>query len=481
MRISKKLRKTAGYSILGWAILSLFLALAFCQVSWAQSDNQWNIRNNSDDRFHDNTPWLRPWRYNYDDGVGQWIGYWSYEVPWGPVSTIGESNGSFSIGRDRDRQFHAWTYVRVETDQTISLYGDGDCVPRVFVNYAFDSPIQFLPNHASLALHSGWNRIDITGYNQNEGFGFTCGALADLVDVMNSVENRAPIADADGPYVGDEGSPVNFNGSGSSDPDGDPLEYRWDFEDDGTWDTPWSTDPMAVHTYGDNWIGQARLEVRDGAMTDADTAPVTINNVVPNVLIVFVDQPNPNFILPRHNLTFMGGFTDPGWLDIHAALWDFDNGTTAPGIVVEENNPPVAIGDAFVQYAYPEPGIYSVTLTITDDDGGNGVSVPWIVTVLTPGQGIQALDAYIQGLPAGAFNRNAKQRKNALDNKLEAVFDLIDAGDFQQAIDKLQNDIRVKADGSLGGNPNNDWITDPTAQQAICAMIDDIVAYLQLR
>ncbi|MHC4568663.1 MAG: PKD domain-containing protein, partial [Planctomycetota bacterium] len=343
---------------------------------------------------------------------------------------------------------------------------------------AFDSPITFVGGYASLALQSGWNRIDITGYNQNEGYGFTCGALASLVDTMNSVENRAPIADADGPYVENEGTTVNFDGSASYDPDGDPLEYRWDFEDDGIWDTPWSTDPMAQHTYGDNWIGQARLEVSDGVMTDTDTAPVTINNVVPNVWINFVNQPNPNFILPHHVLTFMGSFTDPGWLDVHVAQWDFGDGTIVPGVVVENNDPPEAAGDSVHQHAYQQPGTYFVTLTITDDDN-DANSVQWRVDVRTPGQAVQSLDAHIQGLPADAFENNARQRKGALQNKLEAVTGLITAGEFQQAIDKLLNDVRAKADGSLGGNPNNDWIADPAAQVAICAMIDEIVAYLQ--
>jgi hypothetical protein len=470
-------RKTAGRSSLNWVILTLLLALVLCQVSWAQGDNLWNIRENSDDRFHDNEPWLRPWRSSVDDGWGRWVGYWSYELQWGGVSTTGSSTGAFSISRPRDHQFHAWTYVRVETAQTISLSGSGDCDPRAFVNYAFDSPIGF---PAGLNLNAGWNRIDITGYNQNDFYYFTCGSLANLVDIMNSSEILPPIADADGPYEENEGTMVIFDGSGSSDPDGDPLEYRWDFQDDGIWDTTWSFDPTAQHTYGDNWSGQVRLEVSDGSMTDTDTAPVTIHNVAPNAMIDFVHQPNPNFILPHHILTFGGSFTDPGWLDAHAALWDFDNGTTTPGIVIEENYPPDATGVAFVQYAYPQAGTYSVALTINDDDGGNGISAAWIVTVRTPGQAVQALDDYFQNLEEDAFRNNARQRKRALHNSLEAVVGQIEAGEYQDAINKLRNDIRAKADGSLGGNPKNDWITDPAAQQEICAMIDDIIANLQL-
>ena len=39
---------------------------------------------------------------------------------------------------------------------------------------------------ASLTLADGWNRIDMTGYNQNSGYTFTCGGLAALVDIMSS-------------------------------------------------------------------------------------------------------------------------------------------------------------------------------------------------------------------------------------------------------------------------------------------------------
>ena len=56
---------------------------------------------------------------------------------------------------------------------------------------------------------------------------------------------------------------------------------------------------------------------------------------------------------------------------------------------------------------------------------------------------------------------------------------MLDAGNYQGAIKKLQNDIRAKTDGDIDGNPKNDWITNPEAQQEICNMIDDLIAYLQ--
>ena len=99
--------------------------------------------------------------------------------------------------------------------------------------------------------------------------------------------------------------------------------------------------------------------------------------------------------------------------------------------------------------------------------------------VIPNGWLFEAIYDVIQSLPDNVFINNAEQRKNAFSEKFDEVFALIDAGEYEEAIDKLQNDIRAKCDGSLGGNPDNDWITDPEAQQQVCAMIDELIAYLE--
>jgi len=77
--------------------------------------------------------------------------------------------------------------------------------------------------------------------------------------------------------------------------------------------------------------------------------------------------------------------------------------------------------------------------------------------------------------------KNANQ-KNALTNKINAVLDLIALGDYQLALDKLQNDIKGKTDGcvDVNGDPDkNDWVKDCNVQIPLQDIISDAIYYLQ--
>ncbi len=99
--------------------------------------------------------------------------------------------------------------------------------------------------------------------------------------------------------------------------------------------------------------------------------------------------------------------------------------------------------------------------------------------VAPPPPSVTALQAIVLGLPASVFSRNFEQRRNALLNKMDAVQELIDGGEFDQAIEKLNEDIRTKADGCHGGRPNNDWIVDCMAQQLVLDAVDALIALLE--
>jgi len=90
--------------------------------------------------------------------------------------------------------------------------------------------------------------------------------------------NLPPIADANGPYQGYAGLPITLDASGSSDPNNDPLEYRWDFNSDGNWDTDWLDNPRIEHIFNNDYDGVLRLEVSDGQFSDLGTTSIKVES-----------------------------------------------------------------------------------------------------------------------------------------------------------------------------------------------------------
>jgi len=108
-----------------------------------------------------------------------------------------------------------------------------------------------------LSLDSGTAFVGFTG---------ATGAAAENEDILSwsfSANCDAPEAYPNGPYI----LPITatFDGTGSSDPDGDPLTYAWKFGDgnNGTGATP-------SHTYAEAGIYDVCLTVNDG-FVDSET------------------------------------------------------------------------------------------------------------------------------------------------------------------------------------------------------------------
>ncbi|MGB9637052.1 MAG: hypothetical protein ACPL1Y_07370 [Thermoplasmata archaeon] len=80
---------------------------------------------------------------------------------------------------------------------------------------------------------------------------------------------------------------------------------------------------------------------------------------------------------------------------------------------------------------------------------------------------LDILDAKIQCLPDEYFKPPAEQRKNAFHNKIMAAKSLLLDGNYVEFIDKMENDIKAKMDGCVGGNPSNDWILNASAQMFV--------------
>jgi PKD repeat protein len=210
--------------------------------------------------------------------------------------------------------------------------------------------------------------------------------------------NQPPTADPNGPYSGDEGSPVSFDGTGSTDPDGDPLEYEWDFGDSNT-----GTGPTPSHSYADNGIYNVCLTVTDSTgASDEECTTATISNAAPIVgpIAAPLDPVQVNT-----TISTSADFTDTGTEDTHTAVWDWGDGNQCDTTSIDPNcalSQSPGSGSVSGNHSYMEAGVYTVTLTVTDDDGDSGESVFQFVVVYDPEGGFVTGGGWIDS-PEGAY------------------------------------------------------------------------------
>lgn len=178
-----------------------------------------------------------------------------------------------------------------------------------------------------------------------------CCAITYTVTI-SYVSNTPPVAVPGGPYAGAEGAPIALNGSGSSDPDGTVTTWEWDCTDDGTYDMVATAATGSSCTYPDDGPYSLRLRVTDDSGGTHDAAgTLTVTNVAPVASV----GPPPSGV-EGSPMAFAGSVSDPGTADTHTFAWDFGDGTTT-------------VGSATPSHAYADDGSYTVTLTVTDDDG----------------------------------------------------------------------------------------------------------------
>jgi len=149
---------------------------------------------------------------------------------------------------------------------------------------------------------------------------------------------------------GAEATSISFSGY-FSDPDASGTHtVEWDFGDGGAA----ARTLTPAHAYADDGIYKVTLRVTnsDGGV-GSDALYVTVANLPP-----LVEAGEDQAGKKRQLLRFAGAFADPGSGDTHTFLWDFGDGATADTLT------PV--------HRYRDAGTYWVTLTVRDDDGGEG-------------------------------------------------------------------------------------------------------------
>lgn len=265
-------------------------------------------------------------------------------------------------------------------------------------------------------------------------------------------ENTPPVADAGLDISGNEGNLLNFDGSGSTDPDGveDIVSYDWDFGDGHI-----GSGVTTQHSYDDNGVYTATLTVTDAAgEIDTDTVIVTVNNVAPTAVLSIT----PDLIIEGESSTLsIDTQYDPGVDDAAVGfLYSFD--CTNDGVFEVTD----VVDDSYV-CNYPTAGNFTAKGQIKDKDGGYSYYTVSI-TVQTPSEAISDMIDLVT-----EFNLQ-QGIDNSLDAKLDSAlnaFDDVNQNNDAAAINSLQafiNSVEAQRENNITNEQADELIN---AVQAI--------------
>lgn len=267
-----------------------------------------------------------------------------------------------------------WTQVffmcatDLDTDDDIEILGSTQLGP--FVLSAATGTMELAPD---LPIY-GLNECALADVDSDHKREIIFSSESAYIYCFDGSDDVPPVAVAGGPYVNNVGFPVTFDASASYDLDGTITGYRWDWTNDGVWDTDWLTEGITQHTYDYAYIGSARLQVKDAFdLTAEDFAEVVGNAPIYvewDTVISSVNSGLGHAILQTPD----GGYVSTGKMNLDAFL-----------MKVDQNGDPLWTR-SFSQPSWEEQG-WSVDqtadqgfiLAVLSYDGTVGNSDTWVI------------------------------------------------------------------------------------------------------
>jgi hypothetical protein len=299
-------------------------------------------------------------------------------------------------------------------------------------------------------------------------------SLPDAVKI--STKNTAPVAAA-----GDDqslillGSTVQLNGSTSYDTDGDAITFLWSFTSRPGGSAAALSDPTAAKpTFVADLYGKYELSltVTDPFGANAtDTVIVSFENVKP----VANAGANQAVVAPSTVLLDGTASSDANG-DPLTYQWNMVSKPDGSSAVLSNSE------TAHPSFVADRAGQYVVSLTVSD---GLLASDPSNVTITATFGSTAVIDVLrdtvnaINGLAPASFKN--PNMANALTNKIAAMIQMIERGNYAEALDKVNNDILAKTNGcaTAGASDKNDWITDCATQAQVYPYLIEVMTMLQ--
>jgi hypothetical protein len=301
------------------------------------------------------------------------------------------------------------------------------------------------------------------------------GAVSAPDTVTISTINSSPIADAGPDQLVTLIGPVQLDGNQSYDPDGDAINYQWTFVSVPAGIATslnmanTATPTFIADVHGDYIL---QLLVTDPwTQSEPDTVTISFENLKP-----VANAGTSQSVVVGDTVTLDGSGSLDANNDPLTYKWEFSS-------VPEGSLSAISDTAAVITTFIPDlPGTYVVQLVVNDglvDSDPSTIQVEVVTLQTIAIEVVQHTETDIVALPANVF-KNANMQNTFL-NKLNAVIANIVAGNHEDALGQLQNDILGKTDGcaTTGSPDKNDWIKDCTSQGMIYPDILDAITKIE--
>jgi PKD repeat protein len=239
-----------------------------------------------------------PLQYKWDFGDGQSTGWLNFSTIWHTFTVVGIYDVQLTVTDGIHFKFDLCK-VWVNPGSSPNSAPVADAGPDQNANLSqtvyFDGSGSYDPDSDTLTYKwffgdgasTGWQSSSQASHaysavgNYTVTLNVTDGALYDddhciahIVKGSGGSNNSAPFANAGPDKNAKVSQTVYFDGSGSWDPNNDPLTFRWYFGDGAS--TGWQSSSKASHAYSSVGNYTAKLIVTDGLLYDNDTCIVHI-------------------------------------------------------------------------------------------------------------------------------------------------------------------------------------------------------------
>jgi len=156
-----------------------------------------------------------------------------------------------------------------------------------------------------------------------------------------------------------------FSAQDSYDPDGIIIGYRWDFENDGLFDTEWTKETLITHSYSIPGNYTIKLQVKDEYQSTGVTyLIITIIRLSPPLQLPIAQANGPYQGYVNQAIIFYSNDSyDPDGIIVNYT-WDFGDKTLS----YKQNS----------VHIYTQPGNYIATLTVRDNDNLSNIALAFV-------------------------------------------------------------------------------------------------------